>query len=570
MLKSASGNRESEKNRLSNSENVKEIRHRIQYIKNLKYINNDLFSDCGFQILPSFRFSAWEVLQAVFLGVSLVQFMRCAGPAYVWVFVGLIVPLLRFGWSIDYRRRIWWRLRRVWTEVAAFADLSHNPYVERERITRKLPWRATALLVVLPAGLFFLSQGRPLMTGDSKPITLIASALVRDGTTELSAFLPEYASVYRPDPALELPYFCVRTTTGVYSSYPSGMFVFAVPSAALAQLLGADLLSGGVQDRMEKGVASWLAASCLGLFFLLALHLADAASAAWMTLFLATGSGLCSTVGQALWQHGGVLFWMLLALLIEFRTWQRPTLAGTILQGVALAMMLACRLPSVLLIAAFGLWLLVRAPRHAARVGLAAVLAYAPWAWYYETTYGHVLGPSIRQLEMFTGRWRDTLVPLLLSTDHGLLIYQPWILLGLALLAPGVRRRLPIAPVDVPPGWHWLCIAVITPYLVLVASWYCWWGGQCWGSRLLVETVPFFALLCLPSVAALRQLTWGRRLLVATALLAAFVQLTGVYLKGDFRDTQPALIGGAAPEPPGSWKHWPFLTPFVGALHGHR
>ena len=499
------------------------------------------------------------MLQATFFVISAVQFLRCAGPAYIWVFIALIVPLLRLSWSADYRRRVWSWLRREWASIEAFAG-------DRAR----LPWRATALLIVLPAGLFFLSQGRPLMTGDSKPITLIASSVVRDGSTDISTYMSEYACVYRPTAEADLPYFCVRTATGIHSSYSSGMFVFAVPSAALARLLGADLLSGGVQDRMEKGVASWLAASCLGLFFLLALHLVDAASAAWMTLFLATGSGLCGTVGQALWQHGGVLFWMLLALLIEFRTWRRPTLPASLLQGVALAMMFACRLPSALLIAALDGWLLIRAPRRAILVGLVAVVAYLPWAWYYGTIYGHIFGPSIRLLEWFTGRWRDTFIPLLVSTDHGLLIYQPWILLGLTMAVPSVRRHLPAAPADAPWGWSWLCAAAIVPYLALVASWYFWWGGNCWGSRLLVELVPFFALLCLPSIAALRRLRWGRRLLLATMLVAAFVQLTGVYLKVDSRDTQPALIGSAAPEPPGSWKHWPFLTPFVGALHAYR
>jgi hypothetical protein len=503
--------------------------------------------------VPPFPVPSWE--QGLYI-VSIVQFLRCAGPAYVWVLVGLIVPVLRLVWSADYRWSVWSRVQREWASIKAFAS-------DRSR----LPWRATALLIVLPAGLYFLSQGRPLMSGDSKPITLTASALVRDGTTDLSAFISEYASVYRPDASSTLPYFLVRTATGVHSSYPSGMFLFAVPSAALARLLGADLSSGGVQDRMEKGVASWLAAACLGLFFLLALHLVDAASAAWMTLLLATGSGMCSTVAQALWQHGGVLFWMLLALLIEFRTWRRPTLLAMLLQGVALAMMFACRLPSALLIAAFGVWLLIRAPRRAVVVGLLAALAYLPWAWYYGTTYGHIFGPSIRQLEMFTGSWRDTLIPLLFSTDHGLLVYQPWIVLGLTMAVPSMRRRLPDMPIDAPRGWQWLCLAVIGAQVALIASWYCWWGGQCWGSRLLVETVPFFALLCLPSLAVLRRLAWGRRFLGATALLAAFVQLPGVYLKADFRDTQPALIGSATPEPPGSWKHWPFLTPFVGALH---
>jgi hypothetical protein len=490
--------------------------------------------------------------------VSLVQFLRCDGPAYIWVFVGLIVPVLHWSASAAYRRRVFSYLRREWASIEAFAG-------NRER----LPWRATALLIVLPCGLFFLTQTRPLMTGDSKPITLIASALVRDGTTDLRAFTSVYAPFYGLAPARDLPYFCVRTATGVHSAYHSGMFVFAVPSAALARLLGADLSRGGVQDRMEKGVSSWLAAACLGLFFLLALHLTDAGAAGWMTLLLATGSGLCSTVGQALWQHGGILFWMLLALLIEFRTWRRPRLAATMLQGVALAMMFACRLPSALLIAAFGAWLLRRAPRRAVVVGLVGVLAYAPWAWYYHAIYGHIFGPSIRQVELFTGRWRDTLIPLLVSPDHGLLIYQPWILLVLALAVPDVRRQLPVSLEDAPSGWKWFCVAAIVPYLALIASWYCWWGGQCWGSRLLVETVPFIALLCLHSIAALRRLAWGRRLLLATALVAAFVHLTGGYLKVDFRDCQPALIG-MRPEPPGSWTHWPFLTSFVGSLHSYR
>ncbi len=499
------------------------------------------------------------ILQTALSLVSIVQFLRCAGPAYIWVFVGLIVPLLRLGCSADYRRRVWSRVRLEWASMEAFAG-------NRGR----LPWRETALLIVLPAGLFFLTQGRPLMTGDSKPNTLIASCLVLHGTTELSAFLPEYAPVYCPAPGMDLPYFCVRTATGVHSSYASGMFVFALPSATLARTLGADLLSGGVQDRMEKGVASWLAAACLGLFFLLALHLVDATSAVSMTLLLAMGSGLCSTVGQALWQHGGVLFWMLLALLVEFRTWRNPRLPSALLQGIALAMMFACRLPSAVLIAAFGLWLLVRGPRRALLVGFVAAVAYVPWAWYYSVTYGHVLGPSIRQMGMFTGQWSETLLPLLFSTDHGLLVYQPWILLSLALAVPSVRRRVSAPSVDAPPGWQWLCVGAIVPYLMLVASWYCWWGGQCWGSRIVIETVPFLALLGLPSLAALRRQTWGRRLLLATAFVAAFVQLTGVYLKVDFRDTQPALIGSATPEPPGSWKHWPFLTPFVGALHGYQ
>ncbi len=449
------------------------------------------------RIIPR-RLADWLlVLQAVPFVIALVQILRCSGPAYIWVYLGLAVPALRLALCASDRQFLLSTIRQAWTSIETFVA-ERGP----------LPWRATILLIVLPAGVFFLTNPRPLMTGDSKPIALIASNLVRQGTTELSSFAPLYAPVYNTPWAPDMPYFCLRTLTGMYSSYPSGMCVFAVPAAAVARLLGSDLTDGGVLDRLEKLVASWLSAACLGLFFLLALHLTDARSAGLMTLLLAIGSGLCTTMAQALWQHGGVLFWLLTALLIEFRTWQSPRPSGILLQGVALAMMFACRLASAILIAAFGLWLLVRAPRRAMLVGLAAALAYIPWACYYRAIYYTIFGPSILQMHMFTENWRHTLIPLLFSPDHGLLVYQPWILLILALLVPSVRKQWTSRTADAPAAWRWFCIAAIVPYLALVCSWYCWWGGACWGSRLVVETVPFFALLCLPVVAALRRLAW--------------------------------------------------------------
>ncbi len=499
-----------------------------------------------------------RALQTGLIVLSVVQFLRCVGAAYIWLYLGLVVPSMRFALSAAYRRDVLGSAEKAWRALEAFAADRSRP----------LPWRAVGLLVVLPAGLFYLTNPRPVMTGDSKPITLIVSSLVRDGSTDLDSYSSHYAPFYGTAWTPEMPYFFMRTSRGVHSSYPSGMCLFALPSAAAARLLAVDLSRGGVQDHMEKGVASWLAASCLGLFFLLALHLGDARSTVWMTLLLGVGSGLCSTVAQALWQHGGVLFWMLLALLIEFRTWQQPSRGGAILQGVALSMMFACRLASALLIASFGLWLLLRAPRRAVLVGLAAAVAYLPWTCYYQAVYGTPFGPSIQQMNSFTGHWRDTMVLLLVSLDHGLLVYQPWILLLATLTVPSVRRRLFATASAAPPGWSWFCLAAIAPTLGLVASWNCWWGGDCWGSRLVVETVPFFALLCLPCVSALRHLAWGRGLLTATLVLAAFLHLTGVFLKVDIRASQPLI--GANRVSPGSSAIVPFLTPFVGSLHSYR
>src|SRR5206468_12045672 len=101
----------------------------------------------------------------------------------------------------------------------------------------------------------------------------------------------------------------------------------------------------------------------------LAWHLAPFEAAWLMTLILATGSVLLTTVGQAVWQHGGVIFWCLLTLLIEFCHHHRPRRVGTAWQGFACGMMLACRLSSVALMVPLAVWVLLRSPRRALALG---------------------------------------------------------------------------------------------------------------------------------------------------------------------------------------------------------
>src|SRR5262249_26519706 len=147
-----------------------------------------------------------------------------------------------------------------------------------------------------------------------------------------------------------MPYFLLVGRRGVYSAYPSGMVTFAAPVVAAARVTGADLDQTRVREHLEKLAACWVTVGCLALFFLLALHRVGPAPAWAMTALLATGSVLYSTVGQALWQHGGVILCMLAALLLEFRQARRPALSMTLLQGGACALMVACRLSSALFV----------------------------------------------------------------------------------------------------------------------------------------------------------------------------------------------------------------------------
>jgi hypothetical protein len=338
---------------------------------------------------------------------------------------------------------------------------------------------------------------------------------------------------------------------------------FALPFAVLGRLAGADLTAAAVHDRIEKWAGAWSAAGVLGLFWLLARRLAGPRPAAWATWFLAAGSTLFSVCGQGLWQHNGVAFWMLLALDVEFRRARGPAPGGAALQGLACAMMLACRPTAALVVAPLGVWLLVRSPRRAVRTAAASCLAYAPWAALYGWVYGSPLGPSGSFLQ---GGWNWTwpsanaLAATLVSPGRGLLLYQPWLLAGLAGAALVRFRPLPPTRGE-PRGWRLFCVAVFLLHLVLIACYRGWWGGHSWGSRYLAEVLPLLALLCLRPLAALTQRRAWAALLTPLLLLSFAVHAVAVYAGAGCWNGRIDI--DRRPDMVWSWSRPPFLEPWL-------
>ncbi len=487
-------------------------------------------------------------LQGAVALFALAMLFRGQGRSTNWVVLFFVLPALRLGLSPRYRAR-----ERTWLAEAR-QQAEEYPH-------GKTPWQALLLLTVASLALLALFDGS-VNSGDSEPVLLMAVSLLRQGDWELSEYGGRYAgSAYHRDG--ELPYFLCRTRTGVHSAYPLGMTTFAVPAALLCRAAGGDLDETETRRRVEKWTACWVAAACLCLFFLLGLYHVRPAPALVLTALLATGSALYSTVGQALWQHGGVIFFSLLALLLEHRQARRESVSLTLLQGAACALMVACRLSSALFVLALGFWVLARSPRRAILLTVATAAAFAPWAWLHGSIYGTPLGLSSGLLTApcWTGALSDSLAGVLFSPSRGLIVYQPWLLLGLAVLVPAVRRRLPAAGrVPCPAGWGLFCVSAIVLHLALVGSWRCWWGGYCWGSRLASEVVPLAALLLLRPLAALWSSRGGRGLILAAGVLSLLLHV-GALQMGSVRWNM-VVDSSEAGAHHWSWRHPPFLYPF--------
>jgi hypothetical protein len=390
---------------------------------------------------------------------------------------------------------------------------------------------------------------------------------VTHGDSDLTKYAKTYAQRRLYTDGGELPHFAVYTSAGVHSGYPSGMVLFALPVTATARLLHADLKDLSVHARLEKWTAAWVAAACLGLFFLLALHLAPPKPALAAALLLAVGSALFTTVGQALWQHGGVIFWGLLALWLEFREAQRSSRRGIVLQGLACAMMIACRLSAGLFVVPFVAWILMRNWRRGLALATCVALAFMPWALWYYSIYRAPFGPSTTQLADHNWSAFDLsgIAGVVTSPSRGILVYQPWLLLAGLALVPVYRRRIVESRSPDPMGWVWLCVTVCVTHILLIGSWTCWWGGYGWGSRLAADVVPFAALLCVRPIAVLWQSSTGRCIVATIALAAACLHVPAVYLKQDLWNSYPPVADDVARL--WSWRDAPFW--FSEARHRH-
>jgi hypothetical protein len=430
------------------------------------------------------------------------------------------------------------------------------------RLARAPRSRAATLVaifgVALPAAYFYSTTTRHVWTGDTMPLVPTVVRMATHGDRELTEFLPG-AGMYRWDACgPERPYFVreVPGRSGVYSTYPAGMEAFVWPTVLVLRIIGIDLVNDELHLQIEKWTASLLAGASLALFYLIALHLGSPAGALAITGLLATGSVFASTLGMLVWQQGGIVFWMLLALTVEFRTDGRPGWRGLLLQALACGWILACRPSAVTFLVPFGLWVMARDWHRGLLLPLLALVAYSPWAVTYWSIYRNPFGPSMGFLgESWTVG--EHMLGVLFSPGRGLFVFQPF--LFLAFLFPFVKSS---ENARTPAGWMSCMLGVVGLHLLLIGSWPIWWGGFCYGSRLVAEVVPLLAFFAVRPAGRLLERPRGWLVLAILAAIGLAIHTPCLYHDAWLWNAYP-VSADAHPERMWDWRHPPFLYGLV-------
>jgi hypothetical protein len=304
-------------------------------------------------------------------------------------------------------------------------------------------------------------------------------------------------------PALRKPaYWVVRLPGGhAASAYPPGIVLLA-SAFYLPAALSRTAPDTPVLASFERATAAVL---CAIATLVLGLALRALGATGRQVLIGTSLAALCTPMlslsSGALWQHTALAITLtaaLLAVASRERAWSGH------LMVVASALTVLSRLPGVLLLLPFAWiardrWRLVAS--CAVGTALGVLLTSAMNAAIFGSPFRGGYSYLVRGSGFMLGELPESILGLLVSPAHGLILFSPWVLFALRPGGSPIARACQVA-------------ALLEYGLMTV--WWCWWGSA-FGSRMLAEAS---LLLAVPVALSPPASKWGRLALLATAAAA--------------------------------------------------
>jgi hypothetical protein len=421
------------------------------------------------------------------------------------------------------------------------------------------------LLLFLGLMVVYHANLRPVDSSDSLGASLIPFAVILDHGVTLDRFEPWMRGH-------------VWYTAGViheahghyFSSYPIGGPLLMSPLyLAVAFIVrGWDPGSLVMFARIVGKFAATAIAALSAVLLLLLLKRITTTPWAWcLTLVYALATETWSISSQAVWQQGpGELAIMGCFYGLERWSEDRARNGWLWLCGAGAAAAFVIRPTNIALLPALlAALLLARAPiTQVLRMLVAPLLGGLLLAAYNFYIFHRLSGGY--GVAVLNGPILADLTGLFLSPGRGLLIYTPVALFALCAFLPrasAARRQ-----------HHSLLVAVVVFTIlapIMISPSFSsrsavWWGGYCWGPRLLTELVPPLIVMMALGVSAIDR-PWPRRAFAVLALYSVLIQAIGVffYPKGHW-DAGPPSVDNA---PARLWAWWdnPIARTVSGGLY---
>lgn len=381
-----------------------------------------------------------------------------------WVMRGLLLLTLTFAnlndiWSPDTVPNVLF----AWTLVRE-GDVDYDEFAADPLVLRQV---GGALLIPRDA-YFFRPCGEAGLR--SREMFTFGPARVTDFAS------PRGAGGPRPPDAHER----------VCSIFPPGVSLLALPVLAPFVIAGASAFDGSVVVRSGHLAAAVLETLAALLLWSVIRRFTSARWALALVLLYWLGTSVRTVSAQALWQHAGVHLALAVALWLTLH--ERVSVRREMVAGMVMGLGVTVRQTTAIL--ALGLarlpWPPIAAIRPLAPVAFAAGVAAGalPLLAYNAIAFGSPFEQGYGDKPFYLQTLWPGLYGLLASPSRGILVYEPWVVAGIAAFVLAWRR-----PGLVPLRLRGLSIAWVL-LLLGYASYLEWWGGRVFGPRFLDDLAP--------------------------------------------------------------------------------
>lgn len=416
-----------------------------------------------------------------------------------------------------------------------------------------------ALLVVLT-----LTAKVKYTSGDSQLTLLTSQSIIENGSINLKSYREALGNLNFSEGNWK--YIDNEEEGKVYYMYPLGAPLFSVPIVFVAQKFGLNMAVLEHDALLQKLIACTLLILIFYVHYKIALLFFENNQAVIISLLFFLGTSYTSTLGLALWNFSfeilfiSIILWDLIA-----KAKRNIGFLSSFNIGFLLFLSWFSRPSAIIYIVVYSSWFIYKNRSFKSFIPILSgmlipFILFAAWSLYvYESLVPPYYDPFFWEKVPKQFSLLESILLVLFSPARGLLIFSPFLFIILPIGIYALIKRKTVISL--------FAFIVFALYVVLIANQSNWWGGWCFGSRLLTDALPFLFVIVLISIEELNKLRkatfkeWLSRGLIFFTVVAIYIHtFQGLYNGNTFFWNGSPAIDTYIKYYAWNWNYMPFLA----------
>lgn len=390
---------------------------------------------------------------------------------------------------------------------------------------------------------------RSIPSGDTLPASLLPFSILNQHTL----FFDQFSGYIQ---TIEYAYMFSVHEGHYVSQYPIVLPVLITPLYVIPSLflnffhIPIDMLNPSFKIicmTMDKIAASFIATLSAIFLYITLKNLFSKKISLLCTFIYAFATDTWTISSQTLWQHGAVELFLVILIYLVVSNEKQENRYNFLLMGLLSGLLIFCRPVDSILLVPIIYYVFLYNKIEKIYYSCALILVSLPFAAYNFYFFNNLFGGYGSAISLFSFNFEalNGFLGLIVSPNRGLLVFSPVFLLAILGLF-GIKKF------KTKNMRYFLILMAISVVLQIVAYSFfkIWWGGECYGPRLLTGMIPFIIIFLAIYFDNFSKTTWTqesiRKYFIIFVILificwSGFVQIVGAFYYTGFWDTTPGI-----------------------------